>query len=66
MAKVYPKNMRELCSELARREAGKSQVSIGDVREIMRCLADLMIETDKTALDLIAKYAANRANRGRK
>jgi hypothetical protein len=61
-----PKNMRELCSEIARREGGKSQVSIGNVREIFRCLADLMIETDKTPLDIIAAYAAKRANRRNK
>lgn len=60
------KNMTELCSEIARREGGKSQVSIGNIREIFRCLADLMIETDKTPLDIIASYAANRANRSKK
>lgn len=61
-----PKNMRELCSALAKMEAGKSQVSIGNIREIMRCLADLMAETDKEPLDIIARYAADRANRRRK
>jgi hypothetical protein len=61
-----PKNMNELCSEIARREGGKSQVKIGDIREIFRHLADLMYDTDKTALDIIATYSANRANRRRK
>lgn len=56
-------NMRELCSAIAEREGGKSQVSVGNIREIFRCLADLMIESDKAALDIIADYAARRANR---
>jgi hypothetical protein len=63
---MKPKNMRELCSELAKREGKQHQVSIGDIRELMRCLADLMAETDKTPLDIIASYAAQRANRRRK
>jgi hypothetical protein len=61
--KKYPKNMTELCSEIAFREGGKVSVSIGNIREVFRCLADLMIETDKTPLDIIAEYTANRANR---
>ena len=61
-----PKNMRELCSEIARREGGKSEVSIGNIREIFRCFADLMAETDKTPLDILSDYAARRANRRKK
>ena len=62
----YVKNMNELCSEIARREGGKSQVKIGDIREIFRHLADIMFDTDKTALDIISEYASRRANRRKK
>jgi hypothetical protein len=60
------KTMTELCQEIARREGGKSEVKFGDIREIFRHLADYMAEHDKTPLDIIATYAAKRANKRRK
>jgi hypothetical protein len=60
------KNMRELCSEIALREAGKSEVSIGNIREIMRVFSDIIIDNDKTVLDVFVDYTARRANRKRK
>jgi hypothetical protein len=61
------KNMSELCREIALREAGKSSVSIGNIREILRILADLTIESkDGEPLVIIAKYSINRAARGRR
>ena len=60
MTKV--KNITQLCSEIARREGGKSNVKIGDIREIVRIIADISIEQDKTVFDILADYAAKRAN----
>lgn len=36
--------LKELYSKIARREAKKSQVKIGDIREIIAILSDLMME----------------------
>lgn len=60
------KNMKELCSEIAKREAGKSEVSIGNIREIMRVFSDIVIENDKEVLDIFIDYTARRANRRKK
>jgi hypothetical protein len=60
------KTMTKLCSEIAKREAGKSEVAIGNIREVMRCFADLCVEDSKEWLDVFAAYAARRGNRGRK
>jgi hypothetical protein len=57
------KTMTELCSKLAKREGGKHQASIGDVRELMRCFADLCIQDSKEWVDVFLEYACNRANR---
>ena len=56
-------NIRELASLLAKREGGKSEAKIGDVRELLRVFADLALELDKTVFDTLADYAAKRANR---
>lgn len=37
--------MQKLASMIAKREGLKSQVKIGDVREILRVLIDLQVET---------------------
>lgn len=63
---MKPKNMRELCSEIAMREGGKSEVSIGNIREIFRVYADLLAEDSKEWNDVFLDYAAQRANRKRK
>lgn len=39
-----PKTMRGLASEIAKREGRKSQVRIGDIREILGILSDMMEE----------------------
>jgi hypothetical protein len=57
------KTMTKLCSEIAKREAGKSEVAIGNIREVMRCFADLCVEDSKEWLDVFAAYAARRGNR---
>jgi hypothetical protein len=60
------RNIKELCSEIARRECGKSNVKIGDIREIIRVIADIAIDTDKTVFDVLHDYAARRANKRKK
>jgi hypothetical protein len=57
------KTMSKLCSEIAKREGGKSQVAIGDIREIFRCYADLLAEDSKEWNDVLLAYAARRGNR---
>lgn len=57
------KTMKDLCSKIAHMEGGKHQASIGDIREIFRCFADLCAIEDKTWLDCFAEYACKRANR---
>jgi hypothetical protein len=37
-------NIRELASAIAKRESGKSNVKIGDIREIIAILADYIVE----------------------
>lgn len=41
------KTLTQLCSKLAKMEGSKHQCSIGDVRELMRCFADLIANDDK-------------------
>jgi hypothetical protein len=57
------KTMTKLCSEIAKREAGKSEAKIGDIREVMRCFADLCVEDSKEWLDVFAVYVVYRARR---
>lgn len=57
------KTMSELCSKLAKMEGGKHECLIGDVRELMRCFADLCIEDSREWMDVFYTYACKRANR---
>jgi hypothetical protein len=57
------KTMTKLCSEIAKREGKNHQAKIGDIREVMRCFADLCVEDSKEWLDVFATYAARRGNR---
>ena len=59
------KTVSELCSKLAKMEGGKHQASIGDVREIIRCFADLIAKEDKEWLDVLYEYSCRRAVRVR-
>jgi hypothetical protein len=58
--------MSELCREIALREGLSSEVSIGNIREIMRVFSDIIIENDKEVLDIFVRYSTNRANRKRR
>jgi hypothetical protein len=60
------KNIRELCSEIAKREGGKSEVSIGNIREIIRVFSDVIIDNDKEILNIFVDYTIRRANRRKK
>jgi len=54
------KNFNELLRRLAKEEGKKKEVGIGQLREILRILADLEPEG---ALEVLKKYAQRR-NRG--
>jgi hypothetical protein len=58
-------NIKNLASKIAFREGGKHSATIGDIREILRIIADLSIEEGKEWLDILYDYAADRANRHR-
>jgi len=45
MIPVAPKSIQGLASAVARREGKKSQARIGEVREILGIVSDLLIET---------------------
>jgi hypothetical protein len=49
-------DFKTLSSIIAKNEKGKSQVAIGDVREIVRCLG-LMIREDKMWLEYLYDYS---------
>lgn len=58
------KTMKELCSKLAKLEGKKHQCSIGDIREILRCFADICADESKEWLfDVFYPYACKRGNR---
>jgi hypothetical protein len=52
--------LKELASAIAKREGKKSQVKIGDIREILRIIADLMVE-DPEVMVVLVRYANKRA-----
>jgi hypothetical protein len=53
-------NIRQLASAIAKAEAGKSNVKIGDVREILRVIADLAVHDPEVIVALV-RYANRRA-----
>lgn len=59
-------NMKELCSAIALAEGSKHEASIGDVREIMRVFSDLIIDTDRSVLNVFIAYSLRRINRRKK
>jgi hypothetical protein len=54
--------MQKIAQELAKREAGKKDVSIAQIKEVLRCLGD-MIADDKQVMDDLYTYALKRARR---
>jgi hypothetical protein len=54
--------MQKIAQELAKREAGKKEVSIAQIKEVLRCLGD-MIADDKQVMDDLYTYALKRGRR---
>jgi hypothetical protein len=54
--------IKELASAIALAEGKKSQVKIGDIREILRIIADLMVEDPEVMVTLV-RYANKRAKK---
>lgn len=52
--------LKQLISAIAVREGKKSQVKIGDIREILRVIADLAAEDPEVIVTLV-RYAKKRA-----
>ena len=53
-------NIKELASLIAKREGRKSQVSVGDIREILALLCDLYYADPVALIDLFSKHAQKR------
>jgi predicted RNA polymerase sigma factor len=53
-------NIKELASAIAYAEDGKSKAKICDIREILRIIADLMVEDPEVMVALV-RYANKRA-----
>lgn len=47
---------KKLASEIAKKEGNKSQVRIGDIREILGILSDIMYESHQKDTDLNLSY----------
>ena len=60
------KTVTELCSKLAKLEGKKHQCSIGDIREIFRCFADLCISDTKEWIEVFYDYTLERASKKRR
>lgn len=56
--------MKQIALEVAKREAGKTQISIAQIKEVLRCLGDMAAE-DKTVLDDLYAYCLKRASKKR-
>lgn len=57
--------LKQLVSEIARREGQKSQVKVGDIREIIRIIVDMEVEGEYPS-ELIKKLAKRKeASRSR-
>jgi hypothetical protein len=55
-------NMALISQEIAKREGGKKQVSIAQIKEILRCLGDMIAENDEVS-QALKIYAARRARK---
>ena len=58
-------NLNELAKEVCKREGGKKQVDIAQVKEILRVLGDIAVRSNKGSLifDKIVKAALRRAKK---
>ena len=55
--------MREIANEIAKREAGKSSVSVGNVREVLSHLSDLFTENPEAIAALISNGSKRKARK---
>lgn len=55
--------MKKLIKELCKREGKKSQVKIGDVREIMSKLSDIMVSGESVLLDEFIAYLGTKRSK---
>ena len=55
-------NMNDIAKEVARLEGGKKQLSIAQIKEVLRCLSDMAAD-NKEVLDALYTYAIKRAMR---
>jgi hypothetical protein len=55
-------NMALISQEIAKREGCKTQVSIAQIKEILRCLGDMIAENDEVS-QALRVYAARRARK---
>jgi hypothetical protein len=58
-------NIKQAQNEIVKREGGKSNIIIGDVREVIGHLSDLMFE-DSTLVAMLIANGARRAKRKKK
>lgn len=55
-------NMALISQEIAKREGGKKQLSIAQIKEVLRCLGDMAAE-NKEVLEALYLYACRRARK---
>lgn len=60
------KNIKQLASELAKREGKKSQARIGDIREILGILSDLFIDDPLGVFSILLSNGSRRRMRKKK
>lgn len=59
------KSVKEIASEIAKREGKKSSARVGDIREIVAILSDLSVE-DSGVIAIIVRNGQRRLKRGKK
>jgi hypothetical protein len=55
--------IKEIVSEIAKREGKKSQVKVGDVREVIGHLADMFQESGSDVIQALITLGVNRKRR---
>lgn len=55
-------NMALISQEIAKREGGKKQISIAQIKEVLRCLGDMIAENEEV-LQALKVYGARKARK---
>ena len=58
--------LRKLASEIARREGRRSQARIGDIRESLAVLCDIIFEAEEESADLLQMLYDNGKKRAKR